>query len=98
MGLWAALGTGVAGAQEEGSVDDPYVLDDGQEDGAVGSGNEVLSSGVSGAGDPASTAVKSSALAFTGTEVLVLAAVGGGLVLAGTTVVVTSRRRARADA
>lgn len=87
LGLWAALGTGVAGAQEADAVD-PYVSDDGQDNGKVASGNEVLS------GSTPAPAVESSALAFTGTEILTLAAIGGALVLVGGTVVVSTRRRA----
>lgn len=107
MGLWVALGASAAGAQEGEAPTDPYVLDAGQENGPSGDGNEVLDSSITrpnvaadtadtaGAADSAAVSeVKASTIPLTGTEVTTLAVIGGSLVLAGATVVATSRRRA----
>lgn len=90
--LTLGLGVGTAGAQL-----DPYVADDGQEQGDEVDGEVTVEDPADGgttqvASDP-STRVSASSLPVTGGEALALSAIGGGLVLAGTAGVVAGRRR-----
>lgn len=86
--LLLVAGVGSASAQ----TDDPYVADDGQDQGPVvdPDGSEVLGDSVTAA-DP--SAAEGSTLPLTGGEVLTLALLGAGLVIVGGAVVVSSRRR-----
>jgi hypothetical protein len=97
LALVLALGAGTAGAQTEDPYVDGEVLNQGEVQNQGGAnGAEVLDSAVLNSNVVADPAVKSNALAFTGTEIAVFAVIGSGLVVFGAILLIGSRRRSAA--
>lgn len=88
-GAILVAGIGVAGAAQAQSNDDAY----------VGPSTTVLNTQISqdpsvaGAQETRSSAVSASDLAFTGGDAMVLALVGGGLLVAGSSLLLVRRRQ-----